>query len=120
MTFGCRVQEVGFVTRDDGLTGCSPDGLVERDEVLEIKIYSPKVHAIMADRNPKHTAQIQGNLYITERERCNLWLYNDKGESVRKVIERDDTYLSEFVPCLNDFISELEEQKANHQHARIA
>lgn len=120
MQTGLAVREVGFVSRDDGLVGGSPDGLIADDEVLEIKVYSPQVHAELSQKNPKHTAQTQGLLYICERERCNLYLYNDKGESVRKVIERDDSYLADFIPCLNEFISELESEKLSHRHARAS
>ena len=118
MQTGIAVREVGFISRDDGLVGGSPDGLIGDNEILEIKIYSPQVHAIMADRDPKHTAQTQGLLWLTERERCSLWLYNDKGDSVRKIIERDDSYLADFVPVLDEFIADLETEKHNCRHAR--
>ena len=43
-----EVEEVGFVTREDGVIGCSPDGLISRDGSyvagLEIKCPLPKTH----------------------------------------------------------------------------
>jgi len=43
-----EVEEVGFITREDGVIGCSPDGLISRDgrhvEGLEIKCPLPKTH----------------------------------------------------------------------------
>ena len=46
-----EVEEVGFVTREDGVIGCSPDGLIpntglvdEYDAGLEIKCPLPKTH----------------------------------------------------------------------------
>ena len=43
-----EVEEVGFVTREDGVIGCSPDGLIHRGgnhvAGLEIKCPLPKTH----------------------------------------------------------------------------
>lgn len=44
-----EVEEVGFVTREDGVIGCSPDGLIKSDTGifeagLEIKCPLPKTH----------------------------------------------------------------------------
>ena len=46
--FSLEVEEVGFVTREDGVIGCSPDGLISRGgnhvQGLEIKCPLPKTH----------------------------------------------------------------------------
>lgn len=112
MEHGASVQRVGFVTRDDGQCGGSPDGLVGDDTVLEIKCPSPQIHGgIAAGKNPGHTAQCQGLLYITERQRLHLWIYSPTGESVLKVIERDDEFIGQMVPVLDEFCAELEAEK---------
>lgn len=36
-THDVDVQEVGFILADDGVTGCSPDGLIGADGLLELK-----------------------------------------------------------------------------------
>lgn len=45
---GVVVEEVGFVSRPDGVVGCSPDGLISRSgnyvEGVEIKCPLPKTH----------------------------------------------------------------------------
>lgn len=64
---GHIVDEVGFITTDDGLFGCSPDGLIGDDGVLEIKT--------MVSSDTLFTAVVDGDLseYI---DQCNgyLWL----------------------------------------------
>lgn len=114
MEHGVQIQTVGFVTRDDGKVGGSPDGLIGNDTVLEIKIPAPHVHqrCIEGGYTPRHTAQVQGLMYLCERERTALWVFSDTKESVRHWVERDDEYLRGFVPALDEFLDELEEAKA--------
>lgn len=108
----CAVREVGFVTRDDGKVGGSPDGFVGDDVVLEIKCKSPKIHAKLKEKDPKHTAQVQGLLYLCERSVAHLYCYGDKQESVLKEIPRDREWIESFVPELDRFIDELDAMKA--------
>jgi len=77
------VQQVGFVTDNDGLYGCSPDGLVELDGMLEIKCLKAENHikAILYHRKhgccpPKYVQQTQGQMMICEREWCDLLFYH--------------------------------------------
>jgi hypothetical protein len=67
----CAVEQVGFITDDEGRFGCSPDGLIGTDGGLEIKSPSPKVHAryfaegvLPAD----YRCQVHGDLIISERK----------------------------------------------------
>jgi hypothetical protein len=68
---GNMVQEVGFITTDDGLFGLSPDGLIDDDGVLEIKT--------MVSSDTLFTAFVDGDIsaYI---DQCNgyLWLLGRK------------------------------------------
>lgn len=113
MEHGRRVRQVGFCTRDDGLVGGSPDGLVGDDGILEIKVKSPQIHATYLDgKEPNHIAQCQGLLWVCERAWTDLWLYSDTGESVLKRIDRDDDYLAAFVPVLDEFLADLEAEKS--------
>lgn len=112
MLTGQPVREVGFITRDDGLCGGSPDGLVGDDTVLEIKCASPAVHEkILSGRKPGHTGQCQGLLYVTERQFAHLYHFNPTGESVLQVIERDDDLIADMEIVLNEFCAELEAEK---------
>jgi len=64
------VEEVGFLLRDDGRVGCSPDGLVGNDGGLEIKTPNAQTHVgyMLGEVKDKYTCQIQGGMWITERE----------------------------------------------------
>ena len=77
------VEEVGFVTDDEETWGCSPDGLVGEDGMLEIKCMIPTNHvpAIIDWRTKqkapsKYIQQIQGQMLICNREWCDLLLYH--------------------------------------------
>lgn len=78
------IEQVGFVTTDDGLYGCSPDGMVGKGAV-EIKSKKASIHlkAIAHIKKtgqvlPEHKAQIQGVIMIAERAWCDLILYHEK------------------------------------------
>lgn len=118
METGLRVRTVGFVTRDDGFCGGSPDGLVDPDGALEIKCRAPHLHQALIDgKSPGHIAQVQGIIWICEREWLDLWCYSDTTDSVLKRIHRDDSYLAEFVPALDQFLADLEDEK---ERVRVA
>jgi hypothetical protein len=77
------VEQVGFITDDDGEYGCSPDGMVGASGLVEFKCLSAKEHvkALMYYRKHKkcptsYVAQTQGQLFITEREWCDLVFYH--------------------------------------------
>lgn len=63
------VEEVGFISRDDGRVGCSPDGIIEGKRGLEIKCPAAKNHVrylldsslLVAD----YRLQVQTALWLT-------------------------------------------------------
>ncbi len=121
---GEPVREVGFVTDDAGRYGCSPDGLVGADGLLEIKSPSAKQHvAYMLDPDSlvaAYRCQVQGQLYVMREERtwCDLYSchYQDRPDldelpSVRVRCELDDEWVSAFEPALEAFLARLEAGK---------
>lgn len=77
------IERVGFVTTDDHSCGCSPDGLVGDDGMIEIKslIQWRFVEMVrFVNRNKKVSAkyfiQPQGQMMICERKWCDLVFYN--------------------------------------------
>ncbi|MDA0708499.1 MAG: YqaJ viral recombinase family protein [Proteobacteria bacterium] len=77
------VEEVGFITDDEEIWGCSPDGLIGDDGMLEIKCMIPTNHipAIIDWRTKqkmpvKYIQQIQGQMLICNRSYCDLLLYH--------------------------------------------
>jgi hypothetical protein len=72
------VQQVGFCTTDDGRFGCSPDGLIGDDGVLELKNPSPGTHvAYLMDGGlpAEYRAQCHGHLIVTGRAWCDFLSY---------------------------------------------
>ena len=89
------VVEVGFCLRDDGIAGCSPDGLVGDDGLLEIKCPSPAVHVeyLLAGKAPtKYLAQVQGQLWVTGRAWCDFLSYHPLMDPVLERVSADAEY----------------------------
>jgi hypothetical protein len=109
------VQRVGFCTTDDGLIGCSPDGLVGEDGGLEIKCPSAKVQianilneaAFVAD----HKCQVQGCLYVTGRQWWHLMSYHPTLPCPIIRVERDEDYIGKLHFALAEFTKQLIEMK---------
>lgn len=77
------LQNVGFVTTDDGRMGCSPDSLVGYDGMVEIKILKAERHieAILYYQKhgrcqPDYVQQTQGQMLICERQWADLFFYH--------------------------------------------
>ncbi len=76
------VTEVGFVTNDEETVGCSPDSLVGEKGLLEIKCpLAPKFldclkYTKEGQCPPDYFLQVQGQLYVTGREWCDLFVYH--------------------------------------------
>lgn len=75
---GNLVQEVGFITTDDGLFGLSPDGLIDNDGVLEIKtmVSSATLFQAVADGDiSEYIDQCNGYLWLLGRQWVDLVLW---------------------------------------------
>lgn len=93
---GNSVNEVGFVSIDE-YVGCSPDGMVNEDGLIEIKCPKDKVFfQFYLDRkiDTKYYWQMQMQMLVTERSWCDYVVYNPNyKQSI--IIERvypDDKY----------------------------
>ena len=111
------VEQVGFVEASEFL-GCSPDGLVGDDGILEIKCPNTTTHIeyLLSDRlPPEYVNQVQSQLWITGRKKCYFVSY-DPRLTVRPyfcvVVERDETKIKEIAIETEIFISELLELEA--------
>lgn len=75
---GNEVQEVGFVELDD-YVGCSPDGLVGDEGLIEIKCKQDYNHLYAVCNewvDPEHELQMQYQMLVTGRHWCDYVLYN--------------------------------------------
>lgn len=97
----------GFFTTDDGLTGASPDFIVGTDGDLELKCPAPQTHVgYMVRRaiDEKYKPQVQGQLYVTEREWADLQSYHPQFPTVIIRIARDEEYIAEMASALREFV----------------
>jgi hypothetical protein len=102
MERGVDTKTVGFVTSNDGRVGCSPDRLVGEDGLLEIKCPSAQKHVGYLLDNPAddYRIQIQGQLYICEREWCDLLSYNPMMPEAIVRIKPDEAFQDIFEKML--------------------
>lgn len=115
------VRQIGFLRR--GEAGASPDSLIVESGLLEIKTKLPHLHlaALLADKLPaEHKAQVQGQLWIAEREWCDFVSYWP-GLPIFIVREfRDENYIAKLAAAVADFNAEkaeLIERIRNHTNS---
>lgn len=111
------VVEVGFV--DHPLisgAGCSPDGLVGDDGLIEIKCPNTAtfIEILLRDEVPqKWQTQIQMQLDCTGRKWCDFVCYDPRmpegAQMYVKRIERDEMFISTMREMIETFIKELNE-----------
>ena len=116
------VKEVAFVEHNSKI-GISPDGLVGDDGLLEIKCPTTTTQikrALSDDYSADYKAQIQMQLWVTERQWCDFVSFDprlDCGASyLQQRVYRDEEYIEEmkvkvyaFVEKMNDLIKQLTE-----------
>lgn len=105
------VQQAGFATTDDGVFGASVDGLIDNDGISEYKCFiSPSsIMPIILEGNIEDCKdQVQGGLWVSERNYAHFCLYCPALESVGKEltifeVERDDNYIQKLESDLLEF-----------------
>jgi len=109
---GKEPTQVGFIKRKirGGFAGCSPDALVEKEGILEIKSAAPHIliELLEADRvPPEHLPQCQGALFVTGRKYCELVVGYRGMPPLHKIIKRDETFIARLALGLEVFNDEL-------------
>jgi hypothetical protein len=104
------VEQVGFVVNDEGTIGCSPDGLVGDEGMVEIKCYEPAHHieALLGGSSTTYHAQRQGQLWITERKWVDFVVYHPDLPQAEFRIERDEPYIEKLSTAVLNFTFEME------------
>lgn len=101
--------QVGFIR--NGRKGASPDSLVLDNGMCEIKTKLPHLQAevLLADRlPPEHMAQLQGNLWVAEREWIDFVSYWPKMPLFVKRVYRDEIYIKNLAAEVDLFNAELD------------
>ncbi|WP_186425067.1 lambda exonuclease family protein [Cupriavidus metallidurans] len=108
---GITVEEVGFVTTDDGLFGASADGFIGEDGGAEYKCFvSPeKLRSILLSGDTSDVIdQCDGGMWITGRRYWEFCLYCPALETIGREltihrIERNDDRIETMEPELMQF-----------------
>jgi hypothetical protein len=110
------VEVVGLCLTDDGVAGCSPDGLLHTEDGpggLEIKCPSPKEH-VLNDIGGKdrfaaaHINQVQGSLWITGRDWWDLMSYHPGMPPVIVRCMRDEDRIAALRGAVTGFHDDLQ------------
>lgn len=113
----CDTVPIGFVTRDDGRAGCSPDRFVGEDGLLEIKVPNAANHlGYLLDKDGiGYRAQVQGQLWVCEREWCDTLSYNPELPPAIVRQERDEAFITALAACVEQFNAYVDELKTKLQ-----
>lgn len=103
-------EAVGFITNDAGTVGVSPDRLVGDKGLLEIKCPSPHTHVgymLTGSVEDEYTPQLQGQLWLTERESVDIVSYHPELPVVIIKVKRDEEYIAKLSAAVNHFLDKM-------------
>jgi hypothetical protein len=106
--YDADIQRVGFIR--NGTKGASPDSLVGENGGLEIKTAEAHIQIDRLERDrlpPEHVAQVQGNLWVSEREWWDFVSYWPGLPMLRVRITRDEPYIKNMAGEIDRFNDEL-------------
>jgi len=101
----------GFFVTDQDHIGCSPDRLVGAEGLLEIKCPLPGTMvraAILGDAAEDHMTQIQGQLWLTERQWVDVFHFHECLILPARRFYRDDNFIRELSAIVTAFSEVLE------------
>jgi hypothetical protein len=103
-----KIAQVGFIR--NGKAGCSPDALIDHNGGLEIKTAWP--HILLAHKAKKefpleHKPQVQGNLWIADREWWDLVIYWPRMKPFIVRAYRDEPYIRDLETAVDQFNNEV-------------
>jgi hypothetical protein len=118
-TRGVEVSRVGFVRRTIHLplggtlvVGCSPDGLVGKDGIVQVKWMKQDLLVELVDKGRfpgEHRAQCQAEMWVTGRRWCDLKIFNETMTAISPTfrIERSDAFIAEMRNAAETFCWDL-------------
>jgi hypothetical protein len=115
MLHGVELKQVGFVTTDDGLLGCSPDYLIGDDAFLEVKTGLPHImveNYLSGKLEQSHRPQTQATAYILQRNRCFTMLYNPLIKPIIIESKRNDQFIMDMIRYVANAMQMMQKKKA--------
>lgn len=111
-TSGVEVERVGFCTTDDGKVGASPDFFAPVKKLGEVKCPNPETHLgyLLAGAGISETyrPQIQGQLYVCEREELDSISFCHGFPASLVTVGRDEGYITKLDRALVEFLEQLD------------
>ena len=115
---GNFVDQIAFVEHPTiEWFGCSPDGLVGNDGLIEIKCPNSATHwATIKDGKPpnKYVIQMQSQMACTNRQWCDFVSFDprmlERSQLFICRVERDQTMIDEIEAEIKKFLSEVESE----------
>jgi putative phage-type endonuclease len=111
---GRIVEETGFVAHDTLMAGCSPDGLVDWDGLIEIKCpwgTANHIETLLNGMPAEHMPQVQGQMWITGREWCDFVSYDPRMPAELQLhvqrIQRDEAFIADLERRVTSFLAEV-------------
>jgi hypothetical protein len=104
-----ELTQVGFIK--NCRKGCSPDSLAGNSGGVEVKTKAPHILIDVLEKNEipnEHVAQLQGFLYVAEREWIDLVCYWPKMPLFVKRSYRDEVYIAKLSRAIDEFNEELD------------
>ncbi len=111
----CELEKIGFVTNDAGTIGCSPDRfIVGTKKAVEIKVPLPKTHVgylRTKSVDKDYLCQLQGQLWVAELDKIDIYSYNPKMPRVQIEVGRDESFIAKAKVIVGDFLERFEQEK---------
>lgn len=92
--------------------GASPDGLVGKDGLIEIKApkHSTHIQYLMNNKLPSiYKWQVQGQLYVTDKKWCDFVSYHPKLPAFILRVERDEKLIGDLIEAINNAVLKAKE-----------
>jgi putative phage-type endonuclease len=107
---GNSVKEVGYLELNE-CTGCSPDGLVGDEGMIEIKCPSDRVfveYLYKKEIDKKYFWQMQHQMSVADRKWCDYVLYNENLDRIEiQRVERDEKAIEKIIIGLEAGIKKI-------------
>lgn len=116
-----ELHQVGFIRNGD--KGASPDSLIGNDGGLEIKtkLAHLQLEVLLCGEVPtEHKPQIQGQLWVMEREWIDFVSYWPKLPPFVKRVYRDEPYIAQLAAAVSQFNAEMDDLQARVVPQQVA
>ncbi len=111
LEYGKPVERVGLITTDDGLIGCSPDGLIGDGNGIEIKCPRVETHVryLLDGKLPKdYGPQVHGAMFVTGRPCWTFLSYRRHFPPLVLTVERDEEIQEKLAEALALFLAKFQ------------